>query len=229
MFKRKFFITIDTETTNTRKIGNSLDFRDGLVYDIGWAVHGNDGEPLLTRSYVVRDIFARMSDVMQSAYYADKIPQYINDIASGKRIIADWCDIYTQFRQDCKNYNVSAIIAYNARFDYTVLNATTRYLTKSTHRYFSPYGVEWWDSYKMAIDVISKQKKYKKFCRDNDYMTKHKTPRPQVKAETVYRFMCNNTDFIESHTALEDVLIEIEIYRFCRSKKKKMRRKLWND
>lgn len=228
MFKKKYFITIDTETTNS-SINGKVDPSSALVYDIGWAVHTNYGEPIITRSYIVRDVFVHMANVMKSAYYADKIPQYINDIAKGERIVADWCDIYTQFRRDCADFNVSAIIAYNARFDYIALNSTTRYITKSAHRYFAPYGVEWWDSMKMVTDTVAKQKKYRKFCFDNGYVTKHKTPRPQVKAEVVYKFMTNNHDFTESHTALEDVYIEIDIYRFCRSKKKKMRCKLWND
>lgn len=228
MAKKLYFITVDTETANT-SFNGKVDPSCGLVYDIGWAVHANDGAPLVTRSYVVKDVFYGMKDVMHTAYYAEKIPMYLTDIAQGKRKVATWADIYTQFRQDCKNYNISAIIAYNARFDYTVLNATTRYITKSAFRYFSPYGVEWWDSYKMAMDSISKQKKYRKFCFENGYITKHKKPRPQVKAETVYKYMTGKNDFAESHTALEDVLIEIEIYRYCRNKKVKMRRKLWND
>ena len=36
-----------------------------------------------------------------------------------------------------------------------------------------------------------------------------------------------NTDFIESHTALEDVMIEKEILAYCYRQHKKMRKKLW--
>jgi hypothetical protein len=49
-----------------------------------------------------------------------------------------------------------------------------------------------------------------------------------MKAENVYRFIINNTDFIESHTALEDAEIETVILAYCYKQKKKMRRKLWD-
>jgi hypothetical protein len=42
-------------------------------------------------------------------------------------------------------------------------------------------------------------------------MTKHKYPQPQKKAETLCRFLRNDTDFVEEHTGLEDSLIELEI------------------
>lgn len=227
MFEKKNYITLDTETANSSFDGK-VDPNSALVYDIGWSVHGNYGEPIIERSFIVRDVFLLMADVMQSAYYSEKIPTYLQDIASGKRIVEDFFTIRKIFKADCELYNVQAIIAYNARFDYIALNATTRYLSKSRCRYWC-YGVEWWDSMKMVNDTIAKQKKYKKFCQDNGYMTAHKKPRPQVKAEVVYKYMTNNHDFVEKHTALEDVQIEVEIYRFCRSKKMKMRRKLWND
>ena len=82
---------------------------------------------------------------------------------------------------------------------------------------------------KMAQDVVATMPTYKKFCFENGFVTKHKTPVPQVKAETVYRFITKDTDFIESHTGLEDVLIETEIIRYCFSRHKKMRKNLWEN
>lgn len=58
-------------------------------------------------------------------------------------------------------------------------------------------------------------------------MTKHKTPRPQVKAEVIYKYISGNYDFVESHTGLEDVLIEKEILAYCFRKHKPMRKKLY--
>ena len=79
----------------------------------------------------------------------------------------------------------------------------------------------------MANDVVAKTPTYRKFCFDNGYVTSHKTPRPQVKAEVIYRYITGDNDFIESHTGLEDVLIEKEILAYCFSKHKKMRKKLY--
>ena len=70
MYRGKFNV-IDTETTN------SLD--DPLCYDIGFAVVDNYGNVYETYSYVVADIFLD-KELMKSAYFADKIPQYWKDI-----------------------------------------------------------------------------------------------------------------------------------------------------
>jgi len=43
-----------------------------------------------------------------------------------------------------------------------------------------------------------------------------------TSAECAYRYIKNKCDFIESHTGLEDVKIEIEIFAKCISLHKKM-------
>ena len=118
----------------------------------------------------------------------------------------------------CEKWNVKSIVAHNMFFDYKATNQTQRYLTKSKYRYFLPYGIELWDTQKMAHDTICKQKGYIEWCKENGYMTKHKKPRPQEKAEVIYRYITGDDDFIESHTGLEDVLIEVEIFKYCMSK-----------
>ena len=71
----KKVIVLDTETTN------SLD--DPFTYDIGWAVTDRKGNIYETKSFVIYEIFVGMRDVMRSAYYAEKIPRYWEDIKSG--------------------------------------------------------------------------------------------------------------------------------------------------
>ena len=79
-----------------------------------------------------------------------------------------------------------------------------------------------------SIPNISAMKKIKAFCEDNGFLTKHKTPRPQVKAEVLYKYITGNLDFVESHTGLEDVLIEAQILKYCFAKHKKMRKECFS-
>ena len=58
---------------------------------------------------------------------------------------------------------------------------------------------------------ITQTEDYINFCKAHGFMTKHKKPRPQAKAETVYRYLMNQTDYVEEHTALEDSKIELAI------------------
>jgi DNA polymerase III epsilon subunit-like protein len=164
--------------------------------------------------------------MMQSSYYSNKLPQYENDLKNGTRTLATFNTIRKALYETCRKYNIMAISAHNARFDYSALTSTQRYLTKSKYRYFFPKNVEICDTLKMARDVIGKMPTYIKFCEYHGFLTKN--GKPQLKAETLYRFITNDPTYIESHTALEDVLIEKEILAYCYRQHKKMRRKLWD-
>ena len=219
---------LDTETANTLvEEDGKIDTRFALPYDIGFAVIDSYGRIYETHSYVIRDIFTYEKELMQSAYYAEKIPRYEKDIQEGKRILASAYDVRQIILNLINKYNIKFVCAHNARFDHKSMNNLIRWTTKSKYRYFFPKDIEYWDTLKMATDVVSKTPTYIKFCTTNGYMTKHKNPRPQLTAEVLYRYITNNTEFEESHTGLEDVLIEAKILNFCRRKHKKMRKKLF--
>lgn len=226
--KRKYLIGLDTETCNGLMVDDKLDLTDSLVYDIGWAVVDKKGNVYNTKSFVVYEIFCQMKDVMKSAYYAEKIPQYWEDIKNGKRTLATFATIRKEFLKDSKEYKTNIVFAHNASFDLRALNNTYRYITKSKHRYFFKWGTEIWDTLKMARDTICKQKSYIDYCQRNNYMTKHKKPQARATAEILYRYLTGDDNFDESHTGLEDVLIEKEILCHCFRQHKKMRKTLFN-
>lgn len=212
------FIIIDTETTN------SLD--DPLCYDVGWAVVDTEGRVYETASYVVADIFLD-KELMSYAYFADKIPQYWNDIKCGKRILRRFSTIRAIFADVCAQYDIKKIAAHNARFDYRSLNLTQRYLTSSKYRYFFPFGIEIWDTLKMSREVLKNDNDYCIFCYENQYLTSHMVKR--FTAEIIYRFITQNLTFEEKHTGLEDVLIEKDIFAYCVSRKHDINGALWQD
>lgn len=224
-----YYMMIDTETANTQRIDGKLFMKDAQVYDVGIAIVDRYGRIYVRFSIVVTDTFDYLTEAMQSAYYANKLPQYYAQLESGERVRMSLYEVRKLVCELMEEYNVRAVIAHNARFDYNALNATQRYTTKSKYRYFFPRGTEIWDTMKMAQDVFTVRPTYKRFCEAHGYMTKHKTPRPQVTAEVVYRYLTNNPDFVEAHTGLEDVEIETAIFSACMRAHKKMRRKLWED
>lgn len=218
--KRKtYYLTIDTETANT--------IEDPMMYDLGGAIHDRKGNVMETFSFVIYDVFCADRQLFDTAYYAEKRPQYEKDIANGARKIVSIFTARSHVRSLCRKYNVKAIIAHNARFDYRATNYTLRYVTKSAYRYFLPYGVPVWDTLKMAQDTICKQKTYIRWCEENGYVKKNGTPR--ATAEILYRYITQNADFEEEHTGLEDVLIEKEIFAKCMAQHKKMRKNVWGD
>lgn len=222
-----YLIGLDTETCNALMVDDKLDLSQSLVYDLGWAVTDKRGRIYKTRSYVIAEIFCDMKDVMKSAYYAEKIPNYWDEIKNGKRILASFWTVRRAFMDDVKEYGVKNVFAHNAGFDVRALNNTMRYITKSQFRWFFPYSLEIWDTLKMARQAIGKQKSYQRWCSRNGYMTNHKTPRVRLTAEILFRYISGQYDFDESHTGLEDVLIETVIMSHCFRQHKKMDKRLF--
>ena len=226
--RRNYLIGLDTETCNAYMDKNGkLNLNDSLVYDIGWVVTDKHGTIYRQRSFVVKEVFFGMSDIMTSAYYANKIPKYLEDIANGKREVKSIWEIRKILKADMEEFNTKIVFAHNARFDNNVLKNTVRYLSGSACRYFFPYNTIIWDTLKMSKDIFGNRKTYKDFCLKNGYMTKHKTPQCRFTAEILYRYLTLNTQFSESHTGLEDVLIETEILRNCFKAHKKMTKTLY--
>ena len=220
-------IMLDTETANTIQEGSRLDTSSVLPYDIGFAIIDTYGRIYETHSFVNSDIFTREKELMKSAYYAKKIPQYEVDLLLGTRKLANTYTIRQFILSKIKEYDIKFVCAHNARFDYTSMNNSVRWETKSKIRYFFPRSVEWWDTLRMAREVVAKTPTYKAFCQKHGFMTKHKTPQVQVTAEVLYRYITNDPTFKESHTGLEDVLIEVEIFKYCRRKHQKMEKRLY--
>lgn len=224
--KENGYLIIDTETTNGQMINGKLDLSQSLPYNEGWKVVNKKGKVLVARSFANTEIFLD-DELMNSAYYAKKIPTYWEQIENGEMILTDIFTIRRQLFDDCKKYNVKAIIAHNARFDVNALNNIVRLLTGSKCRFFFPRNIEIWDSLKMSYDVFTKLKGYTNFCKRNGYMTKHNQPRVKLTAEVLYKYISGNYDFIEEHKALEDVNIETEIFLYLLSTHKKMRKNLF--
>ena len=220
------FIVFDSETCNTINDNGKLDMSNVLCYDTSGVVCDKRGKIYEKFSYIPKEIW-EMKDLMQSAYYAHKIPLYEEMIAKGEMQVLPFYEIRKRLLALVKEYRVKAIMSHNARFDCNALKITQRYITKSKYRFFLPFDLPYWDTLKMAQDTICKQKRYIKFCQENGYMTKHKTPRPRATAEILYRYITGNNEFIESHTGLDDSIIEAQIFAHCVRQHKKMRKALY--
>lgn len=216
--RKSYYLTIDTETANS--------LNDPMMYDLGGAIHDRHGNVEETFSFVIYDVFCADRALFDTAYYAEKRPIYEAQIAAGQRKIVSIFTARRYVADLCHKYNVKAIIAHNARFDYRATNCTLRYVTKSKSRYFLPYGIPVWDTLKMAQDTICKQKTYIEWCQMNGYIVRG---RVRATAEVLYKYISGNNDFVEDHTGLEDVLIEKEIFARCMAQHKKMRKNVWGD
>lgn len=214
--RKTYYMVLDVETANSTQ--------DALVYDLGFAIVDRKGNIYDKQSLVINNVFFDERELMQSAYYANKLPQYFKGIKNGdfkvttlytaRKLIADYC----------KQYNIKTILAYNASFDTTALNTTQRYITKSKYRYFLPYGVEIGCIWAMACQTILCQKSFLRWAIDNGKVSKKGNI--QTSAETVFAYLSGNKNFEESHTGLKDVEIETYIFAQCTRQHKKMSKKI---
>lgn len=218
-------ICLDTETANTIVGEDGLDMTNVLFYDLGFQVVDSHGRTYGEKySFVNSDIFLHEKELMKSAYYANKIPQYWKDIWVGKRKVATTYEIRKALCEVVERYNCQFVCAHNAQFDQRALNNTQRWTTKSRFRYFLPKDLEWWDTLKMARSVMGQMPTYRKFCEENGYLTKNGQLR--FTAEICYRFISKDSTFKESHTGLEDVEIETKILAYCHRQHKAMKKKV---
>ena len=123
-------IVLDTETANS--------LEEPIAYDIGFAVIDTEnGDILEEHSFAIAEIFLD-KELMDSAYYKEKIPQYWKEIKKGTRKLVKFETARRVLYQTVKKYNVNIIAAHNARFDNRSTNLSRRYLTSSKYRFFFP-------------------------------------------------------------------------------------------
>lgn len=222
--RRTYILQIDTETANTlRDETGKLDTSSGLTYDIGFAIIDKQGRIYEYKSFVVKEVFSDMPNVMDTAYYKKKLPIYYEGLRTGEFVEKSILYVRKVVLNMMEKYRCHIVCAHNAFFDCGVLNSSIRYLTKSRIRYFFPFGTIWWDTLKMA-KVIQSQKGYRMWCEANGAMT---NGQPSKSAENLYRYISGINDFDEHHTGLEDVKIESKILAHCFRQHKAMTKELW--
>ena len=210
--RKEMFLVIDTETCNT--------VEQPLPYDIGFAICDRMGNIAEERSYVVAETFLDMKETMKSAYFAEKIPQYWEDIKNGSREIKSIYKIRKEVKDLMSKYNVKKVGAYNMGFDRRALNNVMRYATKSFCRWFFPFGTEFFCIWHLATQTLLQQKTFFKMAEKNGWFSEKGNL--LTNAEVTYNYINKMSDFKESHTGLEDVRIEIEIMAHCFRQHKKM-------
>ena len=194
-------LVIDTETANS--------VEQPLPYDVGYAILDTEtGEIRTEKSFVVAEIFLD-KELMKGAYYAEKVPHYWDDLKAGTRTMKTICNIRKEIKADMEKYNVTKVGAYNMGFDNRATRNDVRYISGSMIKWFFPFGTEFFCIWNMACTSILNTENYVRFALENGFVSEHDNI--QTSAEVAYRYITNETTFVESHTGLEDVRIEIEI------------------
>ena len=202
---KNLVLVLDTET---------IGVCDPTVYDLGYVIYDlADGKVLVARDYLTKEVYGQ-TERMKTAYYANKLPLYEERLADGYCKKVKWSYILRQLKRDINKYKVDGLWAYNSGFDKRAIAETCKEL-KVNHNPTAD-GIN--DIWKGLTDPhITESAAYQEFCRRNGYFTKHKKPRVRATAEIVFRFLTQDEDYQEQHTALEDSKIEAVILRKARA------------
>ena len=193
-------IVFDTETTSLEK---------PFCYNIGYVITDTDtNTTLLRREFVVEQVWHNL-ELFSSAYYAEKRPIYVSAMKGKKAVMDKFGYICRQMRADIKNYEISQAYAYNCKFDEKVFDFMCEWYKVS-----NPLdNVQVYDIRGYVCEFVANTQEYQDACENYEWFTESKNY--STTAETLYRYITNNPDFIESHTALDDSLIETAILHYC--------------
>lgn len=212
--RRHHLIIIDTETAGS--IGKPY------VYDLGFRVIDTKGNVYEEFSWVIYDVYVGMKDLMKTAYYAHKLNEYEDGLKQGKWKMVKAITAFKKIRDIMRDYNITEVVAYNTNFDHRALDNTIRATTP--YRWFFPAGTEFLDIWNMACSTLYQRKTFFDKAHANNWQSDKGNVR--TNAEVGYAYIANLDEFAESHTALEDVKIEMQILLACLRAKVKAEDKL---
>lgn len=139
---------------------------------------------------------------MESAFYGKAKKEYYRELLKSPDTIICYTEQEAEqvFSKWLADNHVDVVSAHNSGFDFC-----------KTFVGFCVKNMEFVDIMYAFYDTIGQYRKFNKFCAENGYYTDKKNC--QMTAEVCYRFITNDTSFIEEHTALADCEIEAEILR----------------
>lgn len=207
---KKVFAVLDIETITDAR----------LAFDVAWIVKDSKGNTLEKRNYLVREVMdAPFSSILirRDSFMKNKANFYMDGIAFNSFEIESLNYISNDFFGIASRYNAKVVMcAYNAKFDYSVLNDNMQ----------AYYGIDFFgtdvevvDIMTMALATICNTNKFVRWCQ----LTNHVTAKGNVQtnAETVYAYLTRDADYVEAHHALQDCEIEADIYFKARKYRKK--------
>lgn len=193
-------VVFDTETTSLEK---------PFVYNIGYVIYDTESKTALAKhDFVVEQIWHNR-ELFTTAYYADKREGYISAMRA-RKCKMEKLGYITQFMcREFTDFEVACAFAYNSPFDDKVFTFNCDWF-----KIKNPFdNIPIYDIRGYVHKCIAYNPNFQAFCERNEYFTESQNY--STTAETIYRYLTNNIDFIEEHTALSDSEIELDILLTC--------------
>jgi hypothetical protein len=213
-----------------------------LIYDLGWQIIDRNGNVYAKRNYLISEIFSVPSVFNTAYYahkrpiylemlnkgeicladwrtvtailendlqYVESVGAY-NSMFDFKKAIP-FTELYINMLYSPDFYNWEQ--RQNSYID-NMINSPNRQSEKTfdpDHFNFRGNDYNMFDIWGLSAQYLLNCDEYKQLCVDNGWLSAS-GKYFKTSAETTYRFLKNDFNFDESHTALDDAIIESEIF-----------------
>lgn len=197
------YMVLDTETLTA----------DQLMLNLAYRVVNSQNEIIAVKDYLVSDYYNNKLFVKYAQFASDDKNGKYADLLRAKQIKKHSLKkTLALFEADVKKYDIKYIYAYNATFDYNVIEKEAERIGKSG--IWTRLNVQVRDIWGFADKVICHTSDYIEWAKANEVFTP--TGRYiSTSVESVARYLYNNMEFEESHTAADDTRHELAILQTC--------------
>lgn len=190
---KNIYCTLDTET-----FGGAV--KPKGIYNLSGIIHDKTGHILASFNYLIGEHY---EEIEKDTYGKRNFQRYLDLIENAEITTIGTEDMAIQAVEDLLTfYDVKYVMCFNSSFDLT----RTKCKSLIENREFI-------DIYLMFKQIFDSRPSYTKFCDENGFKTK--IGNNSCSAQTAYAFITNNPKYKEEHTALQDALIEKEIFERC--------------
>jgi hypothetical protein len=196
--KQRSIACIDTETATL----------NGEVYDVGIVFTNRKGKVKKIYEAIVEEVFIQ-TQTMKKAYYFNKVDNfYYPNVRCSRMVVKPWAVICKEVQDLFIKYKVDTIAAYNLSFDKRVLINTAR----KYGSYFVDMRPEKIDNlclWRFTCETILQHENYVRVAEHMGWISA--AGNLKTNAEVAYKFGFGEWEFSESHTALDDAMIETKL------------------
>lgn len=166
---------------------------------------------LTEKDYIVNDVFNCELFMLNDSFVgAEKYEKLKHALAEKRAIKHSAKQIFELMAKDIAKYNVLFGYAFNCDFDTDKFDRTAR-----AYGIPNPLSaIPVFDIWAYALNHICKSADYKAWAKENEMFTKSQMY-ISTNVETITRFLLNDLNFVESHTALDDSQHELDILIEC--------------
>lgn len=226
----------------TEKQRKTIAILKPLIYNIAWKIIDRKGVVQKQENFIVNEIFYNPT-LFETAYYKAKRPLYLTALKEKKIKADLWENISSILENDLKTAEFcgafNSMFDFKKAINFTQ-NYIEHYYSQYIEAWFEiqeksiisivngnkpkndsfdkdnfiyknrKYPLI--DLWGLSCVYLLNNEKYRNFCYKNNLSTQS-GKFFSTTAESTYKFISQNAEFVESHTALEDVEIEIEIFK----------------